>query len=101
MTKINYITATTLAQWILGEKKASLQIVDVRDADFAGGNIKHAKNIPRFDTPKARTLAVHLQQSKKSDVVFHCFFSQQRGPRAASIFYELVQSEFPDFKINM
>ena len=59
-------------------------VVDVRDDDYHGGNIKGAHNSPasvflaKVDDLVKQTQDVPL-------VVFHCALSQVRGPKAARV----------------
>ncbi|KAG1774900.1 Rhodanese-like domain-containing protein [Suillus placidus] len=62
-------------------------IVDVRDEDWKGGNIKGSRNYPsqRF------LLEVDDLVERTKDVpimIFHCALSQERGPKAARIYEE-------------
>ena len=59
-------------------------VIDVRDDDWAGGNIKGAHNAP------SSQFYVHVNDlvQKTKDVptvVFHCALSQVRGPKAARV----------------
>ncbi|KAI9218747.1 Rhodanese-like domain-containing protein [Blastocladiella britannica] len=60
------------------------QVVDVRDDDFAGGNIPGAVNVPSHtlsDPTVFDSIVRSLAGVKR--IVFHCALSQQRGPKAA------------------
>ncbi|KAI9226307.1 MAG: Rhodanese-like domain-containing protein [Piptocephalis tieghemiana] len=60
-------------------------IVDVRDTDFAGGNIPGAINVPAHRLYE--TLPSLLSSFAKVPlVVFHCALSQVRGPKSARIY---------------
>ncbi|KAJ7069600.1 Rhodanese-like domain-containing protein [Mycena amicta] len=91
---VKYISRDELADLIKSESKVSGKdylVVDVRDDDFAGGNIVNAKNIP------SREFSVGVfnlaQHSKNVEVmVFHCALSQVRGPKAARIYEETRQN---------
>jgi rhodanese-related sulfurtransferase len=67
--------------------RATLLILDVRDDDFAGGNIRGAVNIPSYDLDGAALEAFFEARcgpaSGVKTVVVHCYLSQQRGPTAA------------------
>jgi hypothetical protein len=66
------------------EAKKDYLIVDVRDDDFRGGNIRGAHNSPSatFHADVDRL----VQDTKDTPVVvFHCMLSQQRGPKAARV----------------
>ncbi|KAI0074113.1 Rhodanese-like protein [Panus rudis PR-1116 ss-1] len=95
-----YISADELAAVIKSDKvpRKDYFIVDVRDDDWRGGNIKGAHNAPSYDfLAKVDDL---VQQTKDIPmVVFHCALSQVRGPKAARIYAEtrnLLQSKGQD-----
>lgn len=52
-------------------------IVDVRDDDFIGGNIKGAINCPSYSFQETVEDLVEKTKDVKT-VVFHCALSQQR-----------------------
>ncbi|KAF0981770.1 hypothetical protein FDP41_012427 [Naegleria fowleri] len=58
---VSFIEPKQLAD-LIKTKPQNLMIIDVRDADFEGGNIKSAQNIPYFDEEKARELALRVYQ---------------------------------------
>ncbi|KAG2387550.1 hypothetical protein C9374_001144 [Naegleria lovaniensis] len=58
---VSFIEAKQLAD-LIKTKPQSLMIIDVRDADFEGGNIKSAQNIPYFDEQRATELALRVYQ---------------------------------------
>ncbi|KAJ3316479.1 hypothetical protein HDU76_001759 [Blyttiomyces sp. JEL0837] len=61
------------------------QVVDVRDSDFIGGNIKDAVNIPSYEiVENPESYIPKLQQPKK--LIFHCALSQVRGPKSANAY---------------
>jgi rhodanese-related sulfurtransferase len=66
------------------EAKKDYLIVDVRDDDFRGGNIRGALNSP--STQFLANVDKLVQDTKDTPiVVFHCMLSQQRGPKAARV----------------
>ncbi|KAJ7486139.1 Rhodanese-like domain-containing protein [Mycena galericulata] len=86
---MKHISREELAEIIKSEKvaKKDYLVVDVRDDDYAGGNIKHALNIPSREFQ----MSVYDLVQKSADVevvVFHCALSQMRGPKAARIYEE-------------
>ncbi|KAF8895657.1 Rhodanese-like domain-containing protein [Infundibulicybe gibba] len=86
---MRYITGDELASMMKSDKIAGRDflVVDVRDDDYAGGNIKHALNQPsnqflmNADDLVKKTKDIPL-------VIFHCALSQMRGPKAARIYEE-------------
>ncbi|KAF7348350.1 Rhodanese domain-containing protein [Mycena sanguinolenta] len=86
---MKYISGDELAQMMKSDKIANQDylVVDVRDDDFAGGNIKNAVNLPS----RQFNMGVYNLVQKSVDVkvmVFHCALSQMRGPKAARIYEE-------------
>ncbi|KAG5636496.1 hypothetical protein H0H81_007830 [Sphagnurus paluster] len=66
-------------------------VVDVRDDDFEGGNIKGCLNKP------SRNFLTSVDALVKDTkdvplVIFHCALSQVRGPKAARIYEETRQN---------
>jgi len=59
----------------------------VRDADYDGGNIPDCIHIPSLSFYEhVKGLVEQLKSTPV--VVFHCYLSQQRGPKAARVFSE-------------
>ncbi|KAI0373673.1 Rhodanese-like protein [Pilatotrama ljubarskyi] len=86
---LKYISPDELAAIIKSDKIPGKDycVIDVRDDDWVGGNIKGAHNAPSSQF----YVHVHdLVQKTKSvpTVVFHCALSQVRGPKAARIYAE-------------
>ncbi|KAJ2685496.1 Cdc25 phosphatase Ibp1, partial [Coemansia spiralis] len=74
-------------------------IVDVRDEDYHIGHIPGAVNVPAHDIRRRAGELIDEYQAVPL-VVFHCALSQQRGPKSARIYSEIVQerlkTEQPD-----
>ncbi|KAJ7079787.1 Rhodanese-like domain-containing protein [Mycena belliarum] len=86
---MKYISGDELAEIVKSDKVANKDylVVDVRDDDYAGGNIKDALNRPSREFH----MGVYDLVQKTVDVkvmVFHCALSQVRGPKAARIYEE-------------
>lgn len=68
-----------LSQIIKSDKKPNEDylVVDVRDDDWVGGNIKHCLNVP---SEQFRHQVLELVESTKDVpmVIFHCALSQAR-----------------------
>lgn len=84
-----YMTGDDLAQMMKSDKTPAKDflVVDVRDDDYEGGNIKGAMNYPSREF----LLNVDKLVAETKDVpvmVFHCTLSQVRGPKAARIYQE-------------
>ncbi|KAI0789602.1 Rhodanese-like domain-containing protein [Abortiporus biennis] len=82
-----YIEPDELAAIMKSDKvpKKDYFIIDVRDDDYVGGNIKGSHNSPSYRfLSKVDEL---VEQTKNVPViVFHCALSQVRGPKAARIY---------------
>ncbi|KAJ7288039.1 Rhodanese-like domain-containing protein [Mycena rebaudengoi] len=94
MPSTKYISGDELAEIIRNKDKVAHQdylVVDVRDDDYAGGNIKNALNLPsrQFYTS---VLSLVDKTADVKLVVFHCALSQVRGPKAARVYEETRQS---------
>lgn len=97
---VKYISPDELAA-IMKSGKVPMKdycVVDVRDDDWHGGNIKGAHNSPshgflaKLDNLVAETKHIPI-------VIFHCALSQVRGPKAARIYAEtrdLLEAEDED-----
>lgn len=99
---LSYVTGDELAQIIrAGRNKHA--IIDLRDDDWVRGNIRTATHIPsrEFDYERAKQLAHELQQNQIENVVFHCHFSQQRGPTGAGLFRRVLEVELPESKMEV
>ncbi|KAH7927779.1 hypothetical protein BV22DRAFT_249376 [Leucogyrophana mollusca] len=80
---IEYISGEKLAE-IIKSGKVPLK-VDVRDGDYAGGNIKGSRNVPSLTF--SETIDELVNETKDVPMmIFHCSLSQQRGPTAAALY---------------
>ncbi|OJA17184.1 hypothetical protein AZE42_00210 [Rhizopogon vesiculosus] len=83
------MTGTELAKLMKSDKVPGKDylIVDVRDEDWTGGNIKGSRNYP---SQRFLTEVDDLVKDTKdvSIMIFHCQLSQERGPKAARIYEE-------------
>ncbi len=83
LSSLTYLRPSDLAPLILDpEQQQKIAIVDVRDSDHIGGNIKGSIWIP-VNQLDARLPELLRTLRDKEKVVFHCMLSQQRGPKAA------------------
>lgn len=80
------------------EKCHRIQIIDVRQDDWQGGNIRSSINIP-FDQLDNEMKNIFERTRNMDDIVFHCTFSQQRGPAAAEAYCDFLNS-LPVGQIN-
>ncbi|ETO11773.1 hypothetical protein RFI_25603, partial [Reticulomyxa filosa] len=95
---IVYIDGNTLVEWLNDESKKDLvQVIDVRDDDFVDYKIKTATNHPRYEFESSKYVNQLMDTYKhKRYLIFHCAFSQQRGPAAAGIYWKARRSSsFP------
>ncbi|OXG21673.1 hypothetical protein C366_01356 [Cryptococcus neoformans Tu401-1] len=93
-----YISAEQLAEIIKAKPAETLKdfvVVDVRDSDFVGGNIVSALNYPS-DRFHATVDELVEKLEKVPKVVFHCYLSQARGPKAARIYSETRNHRYPN-----
>ncbi|KAL0481709.1 dual specificity phosphatase [Acrasis kona] len=98
---LTYLTGDELVQLFNSDEKFA--IIDVRDDDWVQGNIKGSMHIPsaQFDHTRAKKLAEELEKRNISTVIFHCHFSQQRGPSGAKKFSNVVEWEMPNSKFDV
>lgn len=92
-TPVQDISALELAR-LLRAGATDVKVVDVRDLDRAGGHIRGSVNIHADDfVHGVEKFAKDLAPGTR--VVFHCMFSQQRGPRCArALAYEVGNQKF-------
>mmetsp|Transcript_7406 Transcript_7406/g.10930 ORF Transcript_7406/g.10930 Transcript_7406/m.10930 type:complete len:127 (-) Transcript_7406:2204-2584(-) len=95
-----YVTNETVVDW-MRKKKPGFLIIDVRESDFAGGNIKGAINMPAFEFKLASMKKLcDIGEKKNIDTfVFHCMYSQSRGPATASSFTRYTQKQGKSYEI--
>ena len=93
-TSTSYIQPNELESLIKDEaSRTKLVIVDVRDDDFKGGNIKGAINIPMHNFEHDQSIDELIKKvSSAETVVFHCYKSQQRGPFCAKEFTHRLEA---------
>lgn len=72
----------------------SVQVTDAC-ADYIGGSIKGAQNVPSARLDALLPTLVHQLRDKET-VVFHCALSQQRGPSAALRYLRERERLLPD-----
>lgn len=63
-------------------------VLDVRDDDFVGGNIRDCVNIPCWELLEGSRMDAFIDEHLLNPggrvvLVVHCYLSQQRGPLAA------------------
>lgn len=62
-------------------------VIDVRDEDFAGGHIRSAVNLPEENFVEDDDVDAIVRRHQDEElIVFHCMFSQVRGPSCAKRF---------------
>ncbi|KAM5539472.1 hypothetical protein V8D89_006924 [Ganoderma adspersum] len=86
---LKYISPDELAEIMKSEKVPMRDycVIDVRDDDWAGGNIKGSHNSPSSQF-YLRVNDLVEKTKHIPTVVFHCALSQMRGPKAARIYSE-------------
>eukprot|EP01027_Heterolobosea_sp_BB2_P014426 GEZU01020716.1.p1 GENE.GEZU01020716.1~~GEZU01020716.1.p1 ORF type:complete len:190 (-),score=10.89 GEZU01020716.1:149-718(-) len=99
-TPVTYITAEELERHINPDGSVTTTkflVVDVRDDDFRGGNIKNALHMPSEGfLDSMHKLADRVQQEKIEKIIFHCMYSSQRGPTAALHFRNYWDEKFAE-----
>lgn len=94
---VEYIEADELAQLI--RKKVAgeheLLVVDVRTGDYGHGHIRGSVHL-NFDFVQANPKSVAAMIKSYDMVVFHCMYSQSRGPSCASLLYRTLRTEYPE-----
>lgn len=95
---IEYIEPQVLKE-ALANKESGFVIIDVRDSDWTGGNIKGSINVPSSSriwdldagTSEAQKFVSGFLERRET-VVFHCLKSQVRGPACAKIFVQVART---------
>lgn len=80
---VTYISPATMIELLKSsDDKQNVLVIDCRyDYEYLGGHILGAKNCSTPDMVE-KQLLTNLQSSRKADIViFHCEFSQERGPK--------------------
>ncbi|KAJ9625215.1 Cdc25 phosphatase Ibp1 [Knufia peltigerae] len=86
LSSLTYLQGKALAPLLLDPtEQAKIAVIDVRDSDHVGGNIKGSTWIP-LNQLDVRIPELLRTLKDKEKVVFHCMLSQQRGPRAALMY---------------
>jgi Cdc25 family phosphatase len=81
------------------ESPKKLMIIDVRDEDFAGGNITGAVNIPSHTFQSQVSDLIAKTCDGKHELVFHCMMSQVRGPRCCRLFLEELVDQVENLEL--
>ena len=105
---MEYLEVKELSKWILQEflnknksckypNSSQYQIIDVRDTDFNtfGFKIRNAANHPNLwqkENNKKIEEIIKLYSSKEI-IIFHCMFSQSRGPISAKKYYNTIHTK--------
>lgn len=83
ISDLKFIKPADLANSLRQPQTASgVAVIDVRDDDHIGGHIKGSQWVPINQLDARMPELLRVNQGKER-VVFHCMFSQQRGPKAA------------------
>jgi len=94
---VKYITGHELAAIIKSDQVPlkDYLVVDVRDDDYLGGHIVKGQNWPSHNFMWKVDELVEKTKNVKV-VIFHCAFSQERGPKAARIYENKLQAQGTD-----
>lgn len=80
-------------------KESNIAIIDVRGADYAGGHIAGSVNVP-YDKFAEQLDALVAKYKDTDRVIFHCMYSEQRGPHCANTFLNRRKELFPSAEPN-
>ena len=80
---VERISPQTLREWLDSPQPPT--VVDVRDDGYIGGHIKGCMHVPSA-VFAAKVDDLRRQLDGKDRIVFHCQYSQQRGPSCARYF---------------
>ena len=108
---VQYLSGNVLVQWIKERQKSGDKantkylIVDVRDDDYGPQKIMGAINLPRHElTSKYDTsLIVDLIEKTGTEcenIVFHCMYSQVRGPASAKYYHRFRKEHYPKYPMQ-
>ncbi len=89
-----FIEPAELAR-LLDHQRDQLLIVDVREGDYTYGKIPGSIHMPRGTLNVADLVEYAVG---KSTVIFHCYYSQTRGPSAAREFLEFLSTQSPSWR---
>ncbi|KAH7831384.1 uncharacterized protein MONOS_13076 [Monocercomonoides exilis] len=98
---VKLIEPYELAQLLKSSPK-DVVVVDVRDVDYNGYKIPGSRHIPNYEFPsKIDVLIESLKflDPLPSSIVFHCFASKSRGPKAARSFLEKSSIALPSLDV--
>lgn len=91
LSSLTFLHPGKLAPLLLDPaEQAKIAVIDVRDSDHIGGNIKGSTWVPLHQLD-ARIPELVRTLKDKEKVVFHCMLSQQRGPKAALMYARAKQ----------
>lgn len=94
--KLTFVNCSTVAE-MLADPQGNVLVIDVRDADRSSGWIPQSVNIPSMTfSPEALKEAVvahfgGIALHAPPTIIFHCQFSQCRGPTAASTAQQAIE----------
>lgn len=92
MSSIQQLSAAQVHDLLQAIAEKRVLVVDVREDDHKGGHIPGSINMPAGTFHE--NVDKLLKQATSADtVIFHCMFSQQRGPRTARMFAEALQAQ--------
>lgn len=97
---MDYLSAKQLVERLEDSKdneERRILVVDVRQGDFAGGNVRGALNVPSDEFEDRLDELMSLTVGKNRDVVFHCMLSQVRGPSCCNKFIQYLYNNALDY----
>lgn len=103
--QLSYVTSEQLHK-LLESKQHNILVIDVRDDDYIGGNIKGAINVPSYTFNNrvqhiVEQYIVNNNMPPPDYIVLHCMKSQVRGPSAARQLVAHINMLIESKKINV
>jgi len=92
-----WIEAEELASILLSNNKKVL-VVDLRDEDYEVGHVINSVNYPSqtLNEEALEKLLNKVVDEGTEMIVFHCHYSQVRGPAFGQKFHNLVEDKLPE-----
>ncbi|CAD7958626.1 unnamed protein product [Amoebophrya sp. A25] len=96
---VSYVTASELRLMLQQQKTnfpghEKVTVIDVRDHDRSeGGHIPGSTWIPSQEFRQQLPKLVDQYRNERRTLVFHCMFSQSRGPTCAKLFANAVTTQ--------
>ena len=93
-----YVAPEELVGWYQDGSIQEVLIVDVREDDYTVGKLPGSIHVP-FHQILPQMSRISSALTAKTKIVFHCYFSQTRGPSAAQYFVQELGQKHPDVQV--